>query len=123
MLKLENDKYYVGITQKSPEYRMKEHARHINGAHWTHEYKPLSLYDKKDLGRISKSQAEDYENKAVREYAKAKGIENVRGGNLKNIELDAYILRFGLVFTKDSWSTIKVTVILTAIIIALWFAV
>lgn len=35
VLRLANNKYYVGITTKTPEERMQEHLQRIMGAAWT----------------------------------------------------------------------------------------
>src|SRR3989344_3486268 len=105
VLKLEHGKYYVGITAKSPEERFAQHKNGYMAAKWTQEHKPTSLFDKHDLGMISKINAEAYENKIVRIYIKKYGYNNVRGGDLSF--RGNYIKRFGYYFTEYTWETIS----------------
>lgn len=58
MLKLEHEKYYVGITSKSPEERFREHVEKRHGAYWTMKYTPLEIELVEDLGVVSKEHAE-----------------------------------------------------------------
>lgn len=101
VLKLEKEKWYVGITSKTPEERFREHALHKRAAYWTMKYKPLEIELVEDLGEVSKEQAEDYENKITRSLMKERGLNNVRGGDLRDI--DDYIVRFGWVYIKEQW--------------------
>lgn len=116
VLKLEHNKWYVGITSKTPEERLQEHALKIRGAYWTMKHKPLGIELTEDLGLVSKSHAEAYENRVTRTLMKERGLNNVRGGDLTNI--DDYIKRFGWIWLKEGWTGIIIVIILMAVIIA-----
>jgi hypothetical protein len=73
--------------------------------------------DKRDLGVITYSQAEEYENKVVRKYIKQYGIDNVRGGDLSY--RGKYFVRFGLAFVENDWLALTTVVLLLLIIVAL----
>lgn len=117
VLKLENNKYYVGITSKSPEYRLKQHSNDFLAARWTKKYKPLELFYKKDLGFITKPEAESYEAKVVRKYIQKYGLNNVRGGDLT--DADDYLIRFGYIFLKDGWKDVTYIALMMLIFIIL----
>jgi len=72
VLKLENNKYYVGKTT-NPRIRLETHFSDL-GSYWTKKYKPISIHelrpDKKDID----------EQIVTQEYMKKYGIDNVRGG-------------------------------------------
>jgi predicted GIY-YIG superfamily endonuclease len=72
VLKLENDKYYVGKTNNVP----KRYRQHIDGtgSSWTQKYKPIHIEKTIEL----KSPFD--EDKIVKEYMSQYGINNVRGG-------------------------------------------
>ena len=72
ILQLNNDKYYVGKTNKLLNDRYKEHLDGI-GSFWTKKYKPLSI-----IKQIENSSPFD-EDRYVKEYMSIYGIENVRG--------------------------------------------
>ncbi len=108
ILKLEHGKWYVGITSKTPEVRFQEHILKKRGAYWTMKYKPLKIELSEDLGVVSKEYAEAYENKVTRSLMKERGINNVRGGDLR--EIDEYIVRFGWIYIKEQWQIITVIV-------------
>lgn len=101
VLKLEQDKYYVGITSRSPEIRYKEHVNGLYAAEWTKVYKPIKIDQTIDLGITTIEKTEDYENKVTREYVKAHGFNNVRGGNLTY--RGKYVKRFGYYYTDKNW--------------------
>lgn len=82
VLKLEQGKYYVGITSRTPEARFKEHVNGFYAAEWTKVYKPIKIDQTVDLGVTTIEKTEDYENKVTRKYIKEYGFNNVRGGNL-----------------------------------------
>lgn len=114
VLKLEEGKYYVGITSKTPERRFRQHMNGTMGARWTRHYKPIKIYDSKQLGSVSIDKAQEYEGKVTREYMKKYGDNNVRGGDLT--EDEDYIRRFGRIFTKDNWDVLTVVILQTIII-------
>lgn len=101
VLILEDDKWYVGITSKTPEQRFQEHKLGIRGAYWTKAHKPISIELKEDLGIVNKEHAEAYENKITRTLMKERGLNNVRGGDLRDNE--EYAQRFGRIWLKKEW--------------------
>ncbi len=119
ILKLEESKYYVGVTSKTPEYRFQQHKNGFAGAAWTKKYKPIKIMDTKFLGNITYEEAEKYENKVVRAYIKVHGLNSVRGGDLR--DADDYIQRFGWIYLKDNWEVL--TVIILQFLIILYLAI
>jgi len=80
VLKLEQNKYYVGKTY-NPSFRLEDHFQK-NGSAWTKKYKPIQLFE-------LIPNCDDYdEDKFTRKYMDQYGIENVRGGSYVSIELD-----------------------------------
>ena len=80
ILKLENNKYYVGKTH-NPEYRLNNHFNE-NGSSWTKKYKPIKI-----LKLIPNCDNYD-EDKYTIKYMDLYGINNVRGGSYCSIKLD-----------------------------------
>lgn len=115
VLRLQDGKFYVGITSKTPEIRMQEHLDGIRAAYWTAKHKPIEIIHTEDLGVIDKSKAEKRENRMVRALMKQRGINNVRGGDLTDVE--PYIERFGYICDKGSWDTL-IYIILSMMFIA-----
>lgn len=70
ILKLEQDKWYVGITSQSVEKRFRQHKSGFAGAKWTKIYKPIKIHDVKDLGVCDIERAQKYEGRVTREYMK-----------------------------------------------------
>lgn len=110
VLRLQDGKFYVGITSKNPELRMQEHLNGVRVAYWTAKHKPIEIIHIEDLGIIEKSKAEKRENKMVRALMKQRGLNNVRGGDLTSV--DEYIKRFGYIWDKDGWQLIAYIVFL-----------
>lgn len=80
ILKLENNKYYVGKTN-NPHVRLHDHFN-SKGSGWTKKYKPLEV-----IKVIS--DCDDYdEDKFTRQYMDKYGIDNVRGGSFVSIKLN-----------------------------------
>ena len=117
VLRLQDGKFYVGITSNTPEIRMQEHLNGVRVAYWTAKHKPIEIIHTEDLGIIEKSKAEKYENKMVRALMKQRGLNNVRGGDLTSVE--EYTKRFGYVWDKDGWYALTVVVFLLLVIIYL----
>ncbi len=80
VLKLEDDKYYVGRT-KNPSVRLEDHF-HSNGSSWTKKYKPIEV-----LETIRCCDVYD-EDKYTLKYMNTYGINNVRGGTYVTVNLD-----------------------------------
>jgi predicted GIY-YIG superfamily endonuclease len=110
VLRLEDGKFYVGITSKTPEIRMQEHLDGIRSAYWTAKHKPIEIIHTEDLGFVDKSKAEMRENRMVRALMKQRGLNNVRGGDLRSVE--PYIIRFGYVCDKERWDSLMYVLIL-----------
>ena len=87
ILQLNNDKYYVGKTNRLIDDRYKEHLDGI-GSFWTKKYKPLSI-----IKQIENSSPFD-EDRYVKEYMAIYGIENVRGGSYNQEELNSETIKF-----------------------------
>ena len=118
ILKLEDDKFYVGVTSKTPEIRMQEHMRGVRAAKWTQRYKPIKIFDQRVLGEMLYDEAVKYETKVTKRYMRKYGFNNVRGGDLTD-ESD-YVKRFHHLYLKDDWEVITVVVMLLLIILLLF---
>ena len=97
VLKLEQGKYYVGITSKSVEARFAQHKNGFAGAKWTQKHNPQEIIFTEDLGVTDKQSAELVENKVTREYIKKYHIKNVRGGDLR---YSGYYLKIGNIYLQ-----------------------
>lgn len=101
ILELEDEKWYVGITSKTPDERFEEHRLGKRAAYWTMQHKPQKIQLIEDLGIVSKEHAEHYENKITRQLMKERGLNNVRGGDLRDTEL--YVNRFGWIWKHKDY--------------------
>jgi hypothetical protein len=80
VLKLQNNKYYVGKTS-NPKFRIESHFN-SEGSEWTKKYKAVSIVE-------MISNCDDYdEEKYTMIYMDKYGIDNVRGGSYTSICLD-----------------------------------
>ncbi len=104
ILRCAKGKYYVGITTKTPATRLWEHQHKVRPAYWTMKYEPIEVIYAKDLGNTTKLEAEKHENKMIRACIKKYGINNVRGGDLKDTR--EYVRRFGYIFVKENWDDV-----------------
>lgn len=87
ILKLNDNKYYVGKTNKIVNERYQEHIDGV-GSFWTKKYKPLSL-----IKKIENSSPFD-EDRYVKEYMAIYGIDNVRGGSYNQEILNNDTIKF-----------------------------
>ena len=87
ILKLKENKYYVGKTNRTVNDRYQEHLDG-NGSIWTKKYKPISI-----IKHIENSSPFD-EDRYVKEYMAIYGIENVRGGSYNQEELNGDTIKF-----------------------------
>lgn len=121
VLKCEDEKWYVGITTKTPEQRFAEHRYGIGGAAWTRLHKPIEIYESRALGPITKDEAESEENLKVREYIQEYGLDNVRGGDLSQTQkYSAFAHR---IFSHDQWEWFRMTLyfaVLSAFLLGLY---
>ena len=118
VLKLEKDKYYVGITSQTVKKRFNEHKTGIRAANWTKKYKPVEIVHSRMLGIITKQDAEVIENKAVREYINTYGINKVRGGDITDT-IDLFIFRRNIIdkqYTLDILQAILFGALMTLLI-------
>ncbi len=108
VLKLEQNKWYIGITSQTPEKRFQEHSRGRK-SYWTEKYKPISIADQKFLGDLSYDEAKAYEDKITRLYMRKKGVNNVRGGTLT--QTSDFIVRFGYIWDGLNWEMLTVIIL------------
>ena len=78
LMRLQNEKFYVGLT---PSWRLKlreaEHARG-SGAKWTGRYPPIEIIETWEFE--NKQEAELFEIQKTEEYLHLHGIDSTRGG-------------------------------------------
>lgn len=117
VLKLENEKWYVGITTQTPEKRYEQHRKGFTAARWTRKYRPVSLADTKDLGVCDIDRAYLFEGRVTREYMEKYGDNNVRGGDLTDIE--PYTRHFGRIFLRSEWQYLSFVAFLLFVILLL----
>jgi predicted GIY-YIG superfamily endonuclease len=86
VLKLENDKYYVGKTHRGSDIRFQEHISG-KGSEWTKLYKPISILE------TTEHDSAFEEDVFTKKYMMKYGIENVRGGSYTNIVLDDWQIK------------------------------
>jgi hypothetical protein len=79
VLKLEEEKYYIGRTE-NPDFRLEQHFNG-NASAWTNKYKPVQIL------QLYTGDNGD-EDKYVIKYMDLYGIDNVRGGTFSQIEFD-----------------------------------
>jgi predicted GIY-YIG superfamily endonuclease len=115
VLKLEQGKYYVGITSRTPEARYKDHVNGIYAAEWTKVYKPIKIYQTADLGVTTIERTEAYENKVTRKYIKEYGFNNVRGGNITY--RGNYVKIFRNLYIDKRWEEFVNTTVMTVLMI------
>ena len=82
ILKLKNNKYYVGKTTRKPLERLSEHFKN-SGSGWTRVHKPVEIME------IIPNCDEEDEDKYTIKYMKKYGIDNVRGGSFCQINLSS----------------------------------
>ena len=82
VLKLEDNKYYVGKTT-NPAFRIENHFSK-NGSAWTRKYKPLKI-------EALIPDCDDYdEDKYTIKYMAKYGVDNVRGGSFVRVYLNEH---------------------------------
>lgn len=83
-LELENNKYYIGKTNKS-NFNL-ENDFNSNSNEWTKKYKPIKILE------IKKSNFENDENKITKQYMNIFGINNVRNCSFNTMHLDKLVI-------------------------------
>lgn len=85
VLLCEDNRYYIGKTERKIEERVKEHFTH-NGSYWTKKYKPIKVVE------MIPSDDNMDEDKYTKKYMLMYGIEKVRGGSYTEVILPEYKL-------------------------------
>lgn len=98
VLKLENDKYYVGMT-RCVESRFKRHMSN-KGAKWTKLHKPVEIIYSENTGLNNESEVALLEDDLTISTAENYGYDNVRGGQW------CYINRNPFRNNHDDWTKI-----------------
>ncbi len=117
VLGLKNNKYYVGITTKSPEERFNEHVYNVRAAAWTRKHRPTDLLASKYLGELCELEAKAREDIVTLELMRRHGVNNVRGGSY--CQIDDYVTFMERFYTKDTWEGMKIAFVLMGIILLL----
>lgn len=118
-LKLEGDRYYIGMTARRIPYdRIRAH-RDMSGARWTMLHKPLQIYEIRDIGRTTKLNAEMMEQKLTLAYMQLYGYKNVRGGE---VTYTGRIFKFGKHYIRGNWIE-SLVVMLTLFALSLYILV
>jgi len=86
VLKLENNKYYVGKTDDINR-RYTEH-KNGKGSEWTKIYKPIKILETREV------KTEHDENNVTKDLIKKYGVDNVRGGAYSQVTLSSNTLEF-----------------------------
>tara|TARA_R100000541_G_scaffold55720_2_gene64746 strand:- start:332 stop:646 length:315 start_codon:yes stop_codon:yes gene_type:complete len=84
VLKLDNDKYYIGITLNLNQ-RLSQHFSG-DGSKWTKVHKPINVIEIQ-INNVDKNVDESLENKVTLEYMKKYGWQSVRGGSYTRLDL------------------------------------
>lgn len=117
-LSLEQEKYYVGITKRiNPISRIGQHFSGYYGAQWTKKYRPETVLEMRDLGCITRSEAEYVEKKETLRMMDVHGYQNVRGGDL--VYRGEYVKRFNRFFTDKDYAVLTTVIFLMLAIIYL----
>lgn len=85
VLQCENNRYYVGKTDRPLETRVEEHFNRC-GSEWTQKYRPIKVVE------IKQNADEFDEDKYTKIYMKKHGIDKVRGGTHTQLKLHDYQL-------------------------------
>jgi predicted GIY-YIG superfamily endonuclease len=80
IIKCQEDKYYIGKTERDPQIRYQKHLSG-KGSIWTKKYKP------KELVCVYKKCDSYDEDKYTKMYMEKYGIDNVRGGSYTTVKL------------------------------------
>lgn len=95
VLKLENDKWYVGKTTEDVEKRFQTH-KNSYGALWTKLHKPISIEN------VIENADKFEEDRTTKKYMEKYGISNVRGGSYVQEELTEIQIKS---IQREIWGT------------------
>lgn len=81
VLQLDNDKWYVGVTAKTPHEELARHKAG-NGVEWTRESKPVKVHYAKDFGAVAEDKVREFEDRVTLKYMERYGVATVRSDNM-----------------------------------------
>lgn len=116
-LKLEQDKWFVGITTDTPKKAFADHKAGRGGS-WTREYKPLEIEREKDLGELDINEARRLEGRILRKYMEHYGDENVRNGDISSRDHTAAPASSG---GGRNWRTVGTLAVFAVLVITVGF--
>lgn len=122
VLKLEDDKYYVGTTKdKDPQTRINQHKNGFYTAQWVRKYPYIETVEIIELGEITKEEAEHYELERTLQYMKKYGLQSTRGAKLsyrgKYVKLGTYYIGV------DDFHILAVVAFLAMLVLLLYFEI
>lgn len=118
ILKLEHNKYYVGITaHKDPQVRIDQHISGYMQARWISKHPYIDTVEIIDIGTITREDAEILEQKHTLELMSKYGYNSVRGGRLNYG--GRYYRIFDWYFSADQMSSLSTVLFLLGIILLL----
>ena len=94
VLKLQEDKYYIGKTYKQIIERFIEHSKG-QGSAWTRKFKPISIIEE----FINVNEFE--EDKITKIYMAKYGIDNVRGGAYCRMKMPKNLIKL---LNREIWN-------------------
>lgn len=96
ILKLEQNKYYVGLST-NPSRRIQEHKNGFYSAQFVKKFNYVDNLPFIDLGNVTFDEAKHLENLKTLEFMKLYGYQNVRGGKFsyrgKYIKIGMWLAR------------------------------
>jgi predicted GIY-YIG superfamily endonuclease len=115
-LKLEQDKWFVGITTDSPKKAFADHKAGRGGS-WTREYHPVAIEREKDLGVLDIEEARRMEGRVLRKYMEHYGDENVRCGDMSDAKSTPSVSVGG----SSKWRVIATSAVMAVLVITVAF--
>lgn len=112
-LKLEKDKWYVGVTSKDLDITFKEHQS-ANAGEWTQRYEPIKISYEKDLGKLDDAEAQKIREGAVKKYRDHYGDTNVGTDEIAKAKTKSKPVK-----EKSQKKFFNLTVVLSVIIVIL----
>jgi len=81
VLQLDNDKWYVGVTSRTPHEELARHKAG-NGVEWTREHKAVKVHYAKDFGAVDEAKVREFEDRVTLKYMERYGVATVRSDNM-----------------------------------------